>query len=298
MGLVLLALFEERFGLVVFEVDRFFWRLEGARGDGFDAFAGERVIEGEGGGVQHEAVGSRLDFRSGVEVAAENGVADGLAVDAELMGAAGEGYEADAGGVGGGIEVEDFESALGGLAAGVADFLVREVGGVFYDGDVDEAGAGSEFSGEEGGVGFGDGSGFELLAEVGVGGFVEGEDHDAGGAEVEAVYHEGGGEIAHEPVVDGVEVGGVLSGEAEEAAGFVDEENGFVLVEYFDFVEAGGSYEIGSVGGWHGAEIAVMVLELSMIIGWEEAAGLLVRIGDSLERSGLRNFEERPKPIL
>jgi hypothetical protein len=60
--------------------------------------AGDRMGEVQAAGVEQQAAGSSEDCGWGVEGVSQNGVTQGLKVDPELVGAAGEGVEFEAGG--------------------------------------------------------------------------------------------------------------------------------------------------------------------------------------------------------
>lgn len=60
--------------------------------------AGDGVAEGQAAGVEQQAAGGGEDGGRGVEGIPQDGMAQGLEVDSELVGAAGEGGEFEAGG--------------------------------------------------------------------------------------------------------------------------------------------------------------------------------------------------------
>lgn len=138
-------------------------------GDGFAAGG----AEGEFAGVEREAW--RGAFALAVEDVAQDRCAQApghpLAhdaregarsggVDAELVGAACDGLEANARAVC--FAREDAVAGLGWSAIDPVDDLVRAVGGVEADGDVDETVIGGVCAFDEGGVGLVDAAEFEL----------------------------------------------------------------------------------------------------------------------------------------
>ncbi|MCH9611972.1 MAG: hypothetical protein S4CHLAM102_04520 [Chlamydiia bacterium] len=141
--------------------------------------------EVEGVGVEELAVGCG----GGVEGVAEDGGVEVVEVDADLVGAAGDGLGADEEEVGGGGE--DFKVGLGGLTGFGLDGHFFAVCGVAADGGVDVEGLGAVT---------GDGEVFffhlpvgKLVDEVFVRLFGFGADNDAGGIFIEAVDDAGAG---------------------------------------------------------------------------------------------------------
>ncbi len=174
-----------------------------------------------------------------VECVADDRVAEGLHVDADLVGAAGLDADLDEGeGAVGGLVMrsstltwETAERPVGaaGGHAGAAD----EVAG---DGEVDGDVVLCEVAVDEGEVGFGDLAAGEHVAELAVGAVVLGDEDDAAGLLVEAV-DDAGAEVAAdvgemvEVVEEGVDegaavacvVGGAGAGVDHHAGGLVDD---------------------------------------------------------------------------
>ncbi len=132
-----------------------------------------------------------------VEVVADDGVAEGLEMDADLVGAAGFDFDFDEGegAVCGGYALDDVDVGNGTAAvwatgghAGAAD----EVAGY---GEGDGGVVLGDVAVDEGEVGFGDLAVREHVAELAVGGVVLGYEDDAGGLLVEAM-DDAGAEVA------------------------------------------------------------------------------------------------------
>src|ERR1700748_2643805 len=121
-----------------------------------------------------------------VEGVADDGVAEGLQVDADLMGAAG--FDADLdegeGAVGAGDALEDVGGGDGGadtFAEGAAGGHAGAADEVAADGEVDGGVVFGEVAVDEGEVGFGDLALGEHLAELAVGAVVFGDEDEAAG---------------------------------------------------------------------------------------------------------------------
>ncbi len=128
-----------------------------------DDFVGFGVGEGEAGGVEEVAVEFEVGFERGVgfggggeegdsvrgsvEVVADDGVAEGLHVDADLMGAAGLDADLDEGegAVGGGETLEDVDVGDGG-----ADAFAAEGSAGGHAGATDEVAGDGEVDGDVG----------------------------------------------------------------------------------------------------------------------------------------------------
>ncbi len=198
-----------------------------------------------GGGEEGDSVGCS------VEVVADDGVAEGLHVDADLMGAAGLDADLDEGegAVGGGEALEDVDVGDGGADAFAAEGSAGGHAGatdeVTGDGEVDGGVIFCNVAVDEGEIGFGDLAGGEHLAELAVGTVVFGDEDEAAGLLVEAVDDAGAevsadlgelGEVVEEGVDEGAAVAGVFvvdcggagSGVDHHAGGLVDD--GKVLV--------------------------------------------------------------------
>ena len=239
-----------------------------------ERFVGLGMGEGEMGGVEEVAVEVELpgveagdEVGGAVEGVADDGVAEGLHVDADLVGAAG--FDADfdegEGAVGSGDAFEDFDVGDGGAAPSVR----RAAGGhadaadeVAGDGEVDGGVVFGDVAVDEGDVGFGDLALGEHLAELAVGAVVLGDEDDAAGLLVEAVDDAGAevaadvgeiGEVEEEGVDEGAAVAGVVGGAGagvdHHAGGFVDDGEVLVFVEDVEGDVLGDGVERGRVGG-------------------------------------------------
>ena len=161
------------------------------------------MSEGEVGGVEEVAgelqVGSEGgdEVRGSVEGVADDGVAEGLGVDADLVGAAG--FDADfdegEGAVGAGDAFEDVEVGDGGASVGAAGGHAGAADEVAGDGEGDGSVVLFEVAVEEGDVGLGDLALGEHLAELAVGAVVFGDEDEPAGLLVEAM-DDAGAEIA------------------------------------------------------------------------------------------------------
>lgn len=178
-----------------------------------------------------------------VEGVDEQGEADGLEVDADLVGFAGLGEAAEEGGA---FELPfDFPGGQGG-ASMAGDAHAELVGGVRADGGVDGAGGAAGASFDEGEVLLLDGVVLELVGEVALGGGVEGEEQDAGGVLVEAVDDADAGvggagageaELLGEELEDG---GGLATaGDHGDSGGLVDGDEVVGTVEEGEHVDCG-----------------------------------------------------------
>ena len=194
--------------------------MVGRRGGG-----GEDWVQGEA-----DAAGEEVEFALGVAVdgVAEDWAAEGLAVDSDLVGAAGFGAEGEPGDAG--RAAEDLPFGLGGLAFGVGLHAPTGGGGDLLEGEVDEAAVGRRGALDDGPVEFvGAALGEERLGGV-QGGAAEGDDEAAGGVGVEAVDEPGAvlaaGELG-EPVLD--RGSAAWPGVHREARGFVQDDEALVL---------------------------------------------------------------------
>jgi len=181
------------------------------------------AVAGESGEIGANAAGGV------VEGVAEEGVADGGEVDADLMGTAGVEADGEGGGLGG--AGEDRGDGFGGLAGGAGgpDGADERVG--------DEADGGEDFVVVAGGEADGEGAvnllnlgGVPVVEQPGGGGGGLGEEDDAGGGAAEAVDGVGGGGAALDLTKEGVfEI--AAAGEGREAARFIDGQQMVVLPE-------------------------------------------------------------------
>jgi hypothetical protein len=232
------------------------------------------MSEGETGGV--EEVAGELeagweaedDVWGSVEGVADDGVTEGLGVDADLVGAAG--FDADfderEGTVRGGEAFEYVEVGDGGasvLAASGHAGAAEEVAG---DGEGDGGRVFFEVAVEEGEVGLGDLALGEHLAELAVGTVVFGDEDEAAGLLVETMDDAGAEvaayvgelvEVEEEGVDEGAAVAGVYlvrggcagSGVDHHAGGLVDDGEVLVFVENFERDVLGDGVERGGLRG-------------------------------------------------
>ena len=151
--------------------------------------------EGEMGGVEEVAVELQLwgeardDVGGAVEGVADDGVAEGLHVDANLVGAAGFDTNLDEGegAVGGGQALEYVDVGDGGAAVGTAGGHAGATDEVAGDGKVDGGVVLFDVAVDEGDVSLGDLTLGEHLAELAVGAVVFGDEDETAGLLVEAV---------------------------------------------------------------------------------------------------------------
>ena len=224
-GLVRFVLFSFLFGGAELGQDR----LEGRRRGGLD---GDAVAGGqgevEGLGVEHEPGEADLAGLFAVAEIAEDGVADVVEVDADLVAAARRGLDAEQG-----RAVE----ALGGLPVGRGRLAAGRVdahpaGAELAERGVDLAAVRGGDAVDEGEVGLADLAAVELGVEVAVGGGVLGEDDDAARAAVEAVDGE---ELVGEAGAEEVGQAGLAGlGDGEDALGLVGGQKVVVLPENGD----------------------------------------------------------------
>lgn len=168
-----------------------------------------------------------------VDGVAENGVTEGFHVDAQLVAASGFGIEVYPGEAvfspcdlvagDGGFPFFGVDDVNGGIVAGP----------IFAEGGVDSAFVGGQFAGEDGVIDFLDAALFELSAEVGLGGGMEGKNHEAGGVAVEAMDEADVflGMLALQAGPEGVRLVRGASGNGEESVGFDDHEQVVVGME-------------------------------------------------------------------
>lgn len=152
-------------------------------------------------------------------------------MDAELVGAAGEGIEGEEG-VGGGA-IEDFVVGDGGFAELEVDDLAGTIVGIDGEGQGDDAALAGKMAIETGEVALADGLLLELLLEELVGLGILGSEHQAAGGLVETMDEHrtmDRGIALVEPRFDRGK-GEVLGGCAEDVLGLDEAEEVFVLVD-------------------------------------------------------------------
>jgi hypothetical protein len=205
-------------------------RFEGRgrrRLDGHALAGAERELEGPG--VEHEPGKALLAGPVAVAEVAEDGVADVVEVDADLVATAGRRADAQEGRAG--QALGDLPVGRGGLASLRVD--AHAAGAELADRGVDPAAVGRGHAVDEGEVGLEDLAPVELAVEVAVGGGVLGEDDDAARAAVEAVdgeelagvmRAEEGGEAALAGLGDRDDALGLVHG--QEIAGFEEDWDG------------------------------------------------------------------------
>jgi hypothetical protein len=217
-----------------------------------DGLAGLGVGEREMGGVEEVAFEVEVarevgdDVGGAVEGVADDGVAEGLHVDADLVGAAG--FDADLdegeGAVGADDALEDGGVGDGGAAIGATGGHAGAADEVAGDGEGDGGVVFGEVAVEESDVGFGNLAAGEHLAELAVGAVVFGDEDETAGEFVEAVDDARAkiaadvgefGEVEEEGVDEGAAVAGVVGGAGagvnHHAGRFVDDGEVLVLVD-------------------------------------------------------------------
>lgn len=206
-----------------------------------------------------------------VYAVSDDGVADGAAVNIELVGASGNAGKAQPGYLltvnllaGKDLVLGDgffgiLKDLLANVVGGKADegsLLLfggnAHVGGVLvvhHEGHVDDAGVVGHVSLDEGLVLSGDLAGAELGVEIPEGVVGLGEDHEAGGVHAEAVacHLVGVAGFAAEGIKDGLLEGGVavLAGGGEDAGGLVDDNNVLILMDDLEVLLEG---QMGGIG--------------------------------------------------
>jgi hypothetical protein len=172
-------------------------RLQFDREGGIDVERLARLGMREGKVARVEEVSGELEVRwevwdgvrGAVERVADDGVAEGLGVDADLMGAAG--FDADfdegEGSVGAGDAFENVEVGDGGASVCAAGGHAGAADEVAGNGEGDGGFVFFEVAVEEGDVSFGDLALGEHLAEFAVGAVVFGDEDEAAGLLVEAM---------------------------------------------------------------------------------------------------------------
>ena len=200
-----------------------------------------------------------------VYAVSDDGVADGAAVNIELVGASGNAGKAQPGYLltinllaGEDLVLSDrFFGVLKDLLANVVGGKANEgslllFGGnahvrgilvVHHEGHVDDAGVVGHVSLDEGLVLSGDLASAELGVEIPEGVVGLGKDHEAGGVHTEAVagHLVGVAGFAAEGIEDGLLEGGVavLAGGGEDASGLVDDDNVLILVDNLEVLLIG-----------------------------------------------------------
>ena len=192
---------------------------------GWGCGCGDRGVEREGYGAGEEV---QPALPCPVDGVAEDGAAEGPAVDADLVGAAGSGAKGEPGEVVGAAEGLPF--GLGGLSGGVGLHAPAGLAGDFQQGLVDEATFGCRGALDDGPVEFaGAALGEERLCGM-QGGAAEGDDEASRGVGVEAVDEPGAvlaaGELG-KPVLD--RGAAAWPGVHRQARGFVQDDEALVL---------------------------------------------------------------------
>jgi hypothetical protein len=200
----------------------------------------EVSLEVEGGGEAGDEVGCA------VEGVADDGMAEGLGVDADLVGAAGLDVDLDEGegAEGSGETLDDMEVGDGGAAVSAASGHAGAADEVAGDGEADGGVVFFDMAVEEGDVSFGDLTAGEHVAEFAVSAVVFGDEDEAAGELVEAMDDAGAevaadvrefGEVEEESVDEGAPVAGVFGragASVDHHAGrFVDDGEVLVFME-------------------------------------------------------------------
>jgi hypothetical protein len=229
-----------------------------------------RVSEGEVGGVEEVAVELEVgcevgdEVRGAVEGVAYDGVAEGLGVDADLVGAAG--FDADfdegEGTVGATDAFEDVEVGDGGASVGAASRHAGAAEEIAGDGEGDGGVVFFYVAVQEGEIGFRDLPLGEHLAELAMGAVVFGDEDEAAGLLVEAMDDAGAeiaayvgefGEVEEKRVDQGASVAFVVrdtrAGVDHHAGGFVDDGEVLVFVKDFEGDVFGNGVEGGGLRG-------------------------------------------------
>ena len=174
-------------------------------------------------------------FVGAVEFVADDGMAEVGEVDADLVFASGAGEGLEEGeGFSGAVEAaEDFEVGLGGGAIGAHGVFDGDLAVVILtQGKVGEVLVPGGVAMDDGEVFFADGAALPDAAKVAGGGIGFGDEDEAAGFAVEAVDEVRGGSLA-EVQTDTADEAGVcvaFGGMADEAGGFVDDEEFGILV--------------------------------------------------------------------
>ena len=202
------------------------------------ALAGDRVVEGELPGVEHEAAG--LGGGLAVDGIADERGAFVMEVDADLVGAAGVEMAEDERGEGGGVGGEDFVIGDGGLAAGrIDDGHFLAVHGVAADVGEDAVLRGLRDALGDGEVEFFHGPAGELADERLVGDVRLGDDDAAGGVLIQPVDDAGAldaadaGELALAMMQQGIDqrAVGISRCRMDDHAGALVEDDQIVILE-------------------------------------------------------------------
>ena len=155
---------------------------------------------------------------------------------AQLVAAAGDGFEAHAGAID--LAADDLPAGECMPAVHVVDDLTRAVVDVETHGQIDHTPVGGDVAFEQRDVGFLRDALFELHGEFALGIGIERDDHEAGGVHVEAMDDEAAGvqpcatgRVVHRVYARNDAIGLVLpfAGDAEHTAGLVDDDKARVF---------------------------------------------------------------------
>lgn len=152
------------------------------------------ISNGEFTGVEVQTAGIRRGFgRLGraVQHIADDGQTDGREMDAQLMCAAGDGFEFKAGAIW--FQGEEAIACLAGAAADVVNDLHGSAIDVGAHGKIDETGFGRWHSSDQGDVALSRGASFELHSKVALCIGIEAKDQEAGSVHIESVDDEWAG---------------------------------------------------------------------------------------------------------
>jgi len=144
--------------------------------------AAGRVLKFQRAGVQHQSICHAQGLVVGVEVAAEDRVSQLRQMNTQLVGAAGDRFQQQTGTMVHALQY--FESSECLFAPLVADFLSRSIGPVRRDWQIDFSPVLPDSTEHDGVVVLLYGALLELPADVSMGWFVQGNDHDARGVEI------------------------------------------------------------------------------------------------------------------
>ena len=174
----------------------------------------------EGFGVQHQAWCGRK-MLVGIEFVAEDRVADGGEMDAQLVAASGVRGEGNA--AGRAVAGEDFVAGVRRLAVFVADFLSRAALPVGDERVFDVAAVVGDVAVDDGDVALFHAARGKFLFVVALGGFVFGDEQEAAGCHVEAVrgHCRRSGYLA--TALHAVVFVVAAAGDGEQSGGFVDD---------------------------------------------------------------------------
>ena len=188
-----------------------------------------RVLERQGGGVQHQPGRHAQSLFVGVHVAAQDGMPQLAHVNAQLVRAASDRFQDHPRAIG--LALDHAVAGQGVLAALVTDHLPGAILPIAGNGQVDLALVFSHDTVDHRGIGLFDLALLELAADMGVGRLVQGNDHDARGVQVQPMHDAGTGVVHLQAGDEAVLVQGVAAGDAQEQVGFTHQQQVGVLVE-------------------------------------------------------------------